>query len=294
MRSERGWTVDINHASPEELISLHGIGPELAQRIIAARPFASVDDLERVAGIGPRLLADTRANLVAAIDVPAEFSVEAHPLEPGEGQGQKVETSLSEPDAEVAGPPSPQAEEAPPADEALPEPAEETSTPTAAPQGEKQEAPPAAGRPYSRQELFGWGCVLALVSVLLSVFLTLAFLSTINGGLGYASRGELNNLQQQVYELNTNVETLQQDLNGLRTRLDGMETLSGRVRSLEDQADSLSSELADIRGQFDDVQQQMDQLNQQFSQLDQRTQSFDRFLQELRDLLTKLVAPPDA
>jgi len=34
------WIVDINHASPQELIFLHGVGLEPAQRIIAALPFA--------------------------------------------------------------------------------------------------------------------------------------------------------------------------------------------------------------------------------------------------------------
>lgn len=34
------WIVDINHASPQELIFLPGVGPELAHRIIAALPFA--------------------------------------------------------------------------------------------------------------------------------------------------------------------------------------------------------------------------------------------------------------
>jgi competence protein ComEA len=64
-----GLPVDVNHASLEELETLDGIGPALAARIVAARPFASVDDVARVRGIGARRLARLRPRLVA--DSPA-------------------------------------------------------------------------------------------------------------------------------------------------------------------------------------------------------------------------------
>jgi competence ComEA-like helix-hairpin-helix protein len=58
-----GAPVDINHATVEELASLDGVGLKLGARIVAARPFASVDDLARVRGIGRRRLARLRARL---------------------------------------------------------------------------------------------------------------------------------------------------------------------------------------------------------------------------------------
>jgi len=48
--------IDINSASQKELESLPHIGPVLAQRIIAARPFGTVEELARVQGIGTSLI----------------------------------------------------------------------------------------------------------------------------------------------------------------------------------------------------------------------------------------------
>ena len=50
--------VDINTASLGELQRINHIGPDRAQQIITLRPFASVQGLSRVAGIGPARLAD--------------------------------------------------------------------------------------------------------------------------------------------------------------------------------------------------------------------------------------------
>ena len=52
--------VDLNHAPIEELLALDGVGPKLAEAIAASRPFATVDDLTRVPGIGPKRLASLR------------------------------------------------------------------------------------------------------------------------------------------------------------------------------------------------------------------------------------------
>ncbi len=52
--------VDLNQADSTKLETLHGIGPALAERIIAYRteygPFSSADDLDAVSGIGPTVI----------------------------------------------------------------------------------------------------------------------------------------------------------------------------------------------------------------------------------------------
>lgn len=49
-----GTKISINTAKQAELESLPGIGPGLAAAIIRGRPFDSVDQLNRVPGIGPK------------------------------------------------------------------------------------------------------------------------------------------------------------------------------------------------------------------------------------------------
>jgi competence ComEA-like helix-hairpin-helix protein len=52
--------IDINTATEKELKMIPGIGPVMAARIIAARPFRSADDLKKVSGIGDKKYAKIR------------------------------------------------------------------------------------------------------------------------------------------------------------------------------------------------------------------------------------------
>jgi competence protein ComEA len=65
------FRLDINEATWAELIQLPGIGPQLANRIIESRqsagPFAGLEDLGRVAGLGP----NTRAEIAPFLAWPA-------------------------------------------------------------------------------------------------------------------------------------------------------------------------------------------------------------------------------
>jgi competence ComEA-like helix-hairpin-helix protein len=60
--------VDINTASLAQLDTLTGIGPVYAQRIIDGRPYSSVDDLERVKGIGPATLQKIKDQGLACVN----------------------------------------------------------------------------------------------------------------------------------------------------------------------------------------------------------------------------------
>ncbi|HEX4611060.1 MAG TPA: helix-hairpin-helix domain-containing protein [Urbifossiella sp.] len=56
--------IDVNAASAEELQRLPGVGPVMAGAIAAGRPFRSVNDLDRVRGIGTKTLEKLRPLVV--------------------------------------------------------------------------------------------------------------------------------------------------------------------------------------------------------------------------------------
>jgi competence ComEA-like helix-hairpin-helix protein len=59
--------INLNSASQAELETLPGIGPGLAKRIIAARQqkrFASLADIDRVSGVGPKLLQKLKDKII--------------------------------------------------------------------------------------------------------------------------------------------------------------------------------------------------------------------------------------
>ena len=55
-----GGLIDINHATQGELESLPGIGPVTAEKIIAARPFATIDELDSRDVVGPSVMEQIR------------------------------------------------------------------------------------------------------------------------------------------------------------------------------------------------------------------------------------------
>jgi competence ComEA-like helix-hairpin-helix protein len=52
--------VNVNTATEDELEKIPGIGPSLAREIIRGRPYAKIEDLERVRGIGAYTLNSMR------------------------------------------------------------------------------------------------------------------------------------------------------------------------------------------------------------------------------------------
>jgi competence ComEA-like helix-hairpin-helix protein len=57
---EGGLVVNINTATEPELEKIPGVGPSLAHEIIRGRPYAKIEDLERVRGIGHYTLNNMR------------------------------------------------------------------------------------------------------------------------------------------------------------------------------------------------------------------------------------------
>jgi comEA protein len=67
-KAEFNSQIDINQATPDELEALPGIGPVLAQRIIAERnrvgKFSSLEGLLKVKGIGEKKLAKIKGQII--------------------------------------------------------------------------------------------------------------------------------------------------------------------------------------------------------------------------------------
>ncbi len=51
-----GERINLNTASQSQIENLPGVGPKLAKRILDARPYSSLKDLDAVKGIGPSML----------------------------------------------------------------------------------------------------------------------------------------------------------------------------------------------------------------------------------------------
>jgi len=266
--------VDINRSPPDALERIPGIGPKLAQRILAARPFTSLEDLMRVNGIGPQMLERIRPYLTVS----------------------SPETALEmedEPAGEAAQPGEAAIEASPPGD--ITPPAEDTSFAKVAVESEGEgassEAQPSAAekpapeavieKPLTRRDFVTWMAVSNLVTLFLALFLSLLFLWLVNGTLRYATVGEFRQLRADTAVLAERLDRLQSDL----------EDLGGRVAVLERDTTSLKSALESAQKEVQALRTLVDGLDGRLSAVEKSAQRFDAFLQGLRQLLTQVQSP---
>jgi len=92
--------IDINTAPLEELEKIIGIGPALAQRIIEARPFNSLDDLIKVKGIGEITLQKIKDQGLAWVGPQEKLEPEPEPEPPLESSDEDL-TGQAEPEKET-------------------------------------------------------------------------------------------------------------------------------------------------------------------------------------------------
>lgn len=89
--------VNINTAQREELLTLPGVGPALADRILESRPFTSIEELQRVSGIGSSLLENLQA-MITLNDSSSQPSTIEEAIPP-EDAAAETEAPIATPEA---------------------------------------------------------------------------------------------------------------------------------------------------------------------------------------------------
>ncbi|MBN2547529.1 MAG: helix-hairpin-helix domain-containing protein [Anaerolineales bacterium] len=305
--------INLNTAEIEDLTSLPGVGPALARRIIAARPFNSLEELRQVSGV--KQAAYERLAPLVYVSAPEVESADQIIEEPPVAEAEMVAEAppfpeiAPEPPIEAVAPaieeavekyipeepiavmePAEQPEPVPPEVEpafASSAPAEKTAPTAPAGQAEARPAP----RVVTLNQAVSMAFTSGILSCLLSIGLVLGILLLLNGGLRFVSPTELSSVQRQVGSIETQATSLRQDLQGLRTRLDNLEGLSGRVKAVEQENQELRSGLDKQLEQLKQLNQQIGLLKADIEELLADTARFQQFLDGLRELLTATGGP---
>ncbi|MEA3351917.1 MAG: helix-hairpin-helix domain-containing protein [Chloroflexota bacterium] len=263
--------VNLNTAYKETLTTLPKIGPAIAERIIAARPFEMANDLKNITGIGPAMLEQLMPLVTITLD--ESPSVEAESVD---------ETEPSPTDDTV-----PDEGETDSPDEATVSEAEEPDS-TEADSSQPQDTisdisilPFANNKKTSEANYVTSKRALLMIvtsiffTLILAVALSLGIIAGINGGLRFVRPEQALELNRQIESVSERVDVLSQDVEGLRTRMTNIETVGDRVDQLDE----------DIAG----VAEQAEALSTEVETLRSASDHFQGFLDGLRELLDAIV-----
>jgi len=317
--------ININTAGKEQLLNLPGIGDALAERIMAARPFSSLDGLKEVEGIGETMFGqlnpliklsegeDTKNQ--ARQELPqeqTETTARTDTSDAPQGDDQEPQHLGTTSEDEEASPslktlppleedlpiePESNRAEAPHSagddtalDASVPEKVEVNSKPM---QDDKKCLPQKDNADLAKQQpkFITRGCTFWLivgvstVAVILSVIASLGILVAANGGLEYVSPREFITLKRQVDGLTAQVNTLDSDLDDLYIRMENLESLSGRLGQLENSLVKVQKQVENADTKFEELSTTVGDLAGQVDELQTDTTRFSSFLDGLRKLL---------
>jgi competence ComEA-like helix-hairpin-helix protein len=282
--------ININSATAEELTALPGVGPAMAARIVAARPFEMIDDLRLISGVGPALLERwtpliTLAEPASPEDVILLSAESGTEPEAGEASAE----AESQPETESAAP-SPEEEPIPSWDGSesepevtepeIPMPREKSIVPVP-PKETEEEQKASNPKTVTSNQVFWLIGASSFATFILAILLTLGILSSINGGLRFGSAEQVSALTTQTEAVNLQLQTSSQEIADLRARLENLEGLSSRVSSLEKQIEELNAEIAS-------TSKKVEAMNGQIDEIRKSTETFQTFLDGLTDLLINL------
>jgi len=270
----------VNNGSQEELMTLPGIGTVLANRLIEARPFASLENVQRVNGISASMLeriVDTAEEPDADMPVPApdepdpelpakEETPEESSSEDIREQGEEIKPGLSGMGKGAKN----QVQAAHQSEETLPKKFEEAS---------------------KSHGLLWTILISSAITALVTILLTLAVLGGINGSLKFATSAQVQTMQREAGQLSTQIDTFQGDLDGLRGRVDILEGLGDRTAALETAQEQLAADQETLSQQVTDLQTEIAALNEKVTSQEEQTQRFETFFKDLQTSLFKLFTP---
>lgn len=281
--NENELLTTFNQLDRDSLIALPGIGATLAERILAARPFETLEQVQNVKGIRTALIEKLLDEEAASPSDPKPASVMEAEATP------QSESPLPAVDDESL------PEEEQPARKRLGDRFSGLGNPFK--KREQAEEPALDASPEKRDDASGsqnpvWRSILnGLWASIFTVLFTLLILAGINGSLQFATKSDYHSLQQDVTELSARSENLQTDLDGLRGRVDTLEGLGERTVTLEKEQQQLAAGLNTATEQVNALNEKVLALDEKVSQQDERTQRFETFLTDLQTSLGKLFAP---
>lgn len=308
--------LNVNTASRDELTSIPGIGPGLAERIEQHRPYLAEEDLLEVNGIGPVLLDRIRPMLsfstiqADSTDPEGELPIKDDGLmtipsllSDGESGELPADPTAGEPPVMSAGNDAKDDTPAFVPTDALEGSVDISSAPVKydAPDPEPEEpgetpepVTPASGgkQVVSRSSMMWLLAGTSFASVIASVLATLLVMVLINGTLRIDRHEGVVQLNRQVQNLSGDLEVLAADLGVVGEKLAALEGLSGRMTTVE-------GEIVSIQGQVDQaaedvlaMQAEVQTLNETTTQLRSRVSQYDTFFEGLEDLIGVLFGRP--
>lgn len=290
--------INPNTADEKTLQQLPGIGRSLAKKIVDARPFSELDDLQKIRGLGKSVLERITPHLVLEDpqdQVEVVVDEKPHDVEMPEDTAPDIEPEMSfiSPDG--------QKEDDLTDSQLLYESQEAAEAETPEVQEEKvdEKEPTPAKKPrlvraFSRMETIWLVVGVGVLTLILSVVMSLVIIGGINGTLDFSQMQVVKQLESEVSVLEESLENLSSDLNSIDQRLKPLEGLTGRMTTVEDLVETTREDVEDALASVELMKSDLDDLSVETARLSGRIDLFDTFLDGLRSLINEIFALPSS